>query len=130
MTSLAESLYAYLVGWPALNLLVGASIYPTRMPQAPRLPAIVFHLISRRPIHVKTRVVYPVVAVLVQFDVLAATYAEVDKVSAELKRALYDFAGIEPWIYAVMVEGERDGDEVDLEQFHRSVDCSIWLSEE
>jgi hypothetical protein len=130
MTSLADSLYGYLVAWPALNTLVGKSIYPTRMPQAPKLPAIVFHQIARRPVHIKTGVVHPLVAALVQFDVLATTYKEIEEVAAELKRALYRYEDTGPHIYEVMIEGERDGDEIDLRQFHRSIDCSIWLSEE
>lgn len=97
---------------------------------APTLPAIVFHQIARRPVHVKKGYVNPIVDVLMQFDVLATTYEELDAVASELKRALYDYKDTSPHIYDVMVEGERDGDEIDLRQFHRSIDCSIWLAEE
>ncbi|KXK51951.1 MAG: hypothetical protein UZ13_01507 [Chloroflexi bacterium OLB13] len=130
MASLGESLYDYLSKRPGLSARVGKNIYPTRMPQAPTLPAIVFHQIARRPVHVKKGYVNPIVDVLMQFDVLATTYEELDAVASELKRALYDYKDTSPHIYDVMVEGERDGDEIDLRQFHRSIDCSIWLAEE
>lgn len=130
MTSLAESLYDYLSKRPGLSVLVGKNIYPTRMPQAPTLPAIVFHQIARRPVHVKKGYVNPIVDVLMQFDVLATTYEVLDAVASELKRALYEYKDTAPHIYDVMVEGERDGDEIDLRQFQRSIDCSIWLAEQ
>ncbi|RIK36775.1 MAG: hypothetical protein DCC55_26250 [Chloroflexi bacterium] len=130
MATLGDSLYAYLHQHPGLSALVGKSIYPTRMPQAPDLPAIVYHQIARRPVHVKKGYVNPIVDVLMQFDVLAKTYTELEAVAAELKRALYGYKVTSPHIYDVMVEGERDGDEIDLRQFHRSIDCSIWLAEE
>jgi hypothetical protein len=130
MANLGETLYTHLVGWPALNALVGNRIYPTRMPQDPTLPAIVWHRIARRPVHVKVGYVRPIAGVLLQFDVMAATYAEIDAIAIELKQALYGFRVVEPYIYDVMVQGEVDGDEIDLVQFHRSIDAEIWYSEE
>ena len=130
MASLGENLYTHLVNWPGLNALVGNRIYPTRMPQDPTLPAMVWHRIAWRQVHVKTGYVRPMMGVLMQLDVVAITYAEIDAVATELKHALYGFQATSPHIYKVMVQGEVDGDEIDLVQFHRSIDAEIWYSEE
>lgn len=130
--TLGESLYGYLTGYGALGALVGTRIYPMRLPQKPTLPGIVYHQISRRPEHVRTGIVKPIVAVRMQFDVVAERYSQVESVAAALKTALYSYVSSDPVVYSTMVEGEREQPltEPTLQQFGRSIDATIWYAEE
>jgi len=130
MARLAESLQGYLRVHGGLSALIGTRVYPMQVPQRPTLPAVTYQQISRRPVHVKPGVIRPIVAVRMQFDVLATSYSDVDAVAGQLRSALYGFGATVPWTYSALVQSERDFDAPELQQFRRSVDVMIWYAEE
>lgn len=130
-----EKLRTYLVGYTALAALIGGRVYPLRLPQGPTLPALRYQIVSRRPLHIKTGVNLPLVAVRLQFDVVAATYASADRVATVLKTALYAYTNTGPAVLKVMIENEQDIDETErgaggAPQVRRVIDALIWCHEE
>lgn len=126
-----EKLWSYLVGYGALAALVGTRVYALRLPQHPTLPAVRYQVVSRRPVHIKTGVNLPLVALRVQFDVIGASYASVDGVAIVLKTALYAYTNTGPTVFRVMIESEQDVDEAERNgQVRRVIDAMVWCHEE
>ena len=97
MTTLEQSLYAFLIADAGLTPILGAGddarVYPKRLPQEPTLPALVYQMVSSVPNYTTDQAGDPPSATAfvkerVQFDLWAAIYEDL----LPLKSAL--FAGI------------------------------------
>lgn len=128
--NLGEALYSHLTVYPSLAALISTRVYPQRLPQRATLPAVKYQQVSRRPVHVRTGRVNPIVQVRMQFDVYGSSYSAVDAVATELKKALYAFRPLAPPVLKTFVADEIDLVEPDLDQVRRSVDALIWYTEE
>ncbi|MFN8493844.1 MAG: DUF3168 domain-containing protein [Caldilineaceae bacterium] len=129
--TLSESLYAYLASDSGVKRLVGARIYFAWLPKLPQLPAITCRQISRRPVHVRPGLANPIVAVRMQFDVLATEYASLELVAAALKAALYGFAQANaPRVYGTRVDSEMTMPPTDVVHGRRVIDAFVWYAEE
>ncbi len=130
-----KKLKVYLGSYAPLAALVGNRIYALRLPQHPTLPAVRYRRISRRPVHVKVDVNEPLVALRVQFDVVANSYGSLEDVATALRTAVYAYKNTAPAVIQGMIENEQDFEETERgaggeAQMRRVIDAMIWCHEE
>jgi hypothetical protein len=124
-------LRAHLLADSALEDLVDTRIYPLTLPQNPTYPAIRYQRISRRPVHVKPGIVWPIANPRWQFDCYASTYSSARAVADALKESLYAYANPSaPKVYETLVDSEFEAFDDLTQTYQVSIDALIWEAEE
>lgn len=120
--SLESDLYTRLSTFAGLTALVSTRIYPSRLPDNPTLPAVVYTRITTT--HVLASGDVPLVRARMQIDVWDDSYLDVVAVAAQVHAAL-DMASPTGLVATIP---ENDSDDYDSEALlHRKrMDFWIW----
>jgi hypothetical protein len=130
MSTIGEALYSRLTTFAALSALIGARVYPGRLPVGATLPAVTYQRVSGRHEYAQTGPA-GLARPRFQLDAWATTYAQADQVAAQVRAALSGYTGT---VLGVPINGAFLDTEMDLwdaatETWHHTTDVFIWHAE-
>lgn len=127
MTPLLEALRVVLLADAAVTAAIGTRLHPSKLPQSPALPAVVYAVVSEVPVHTLDGAGYQLAGARVQFDCYGVSYAAARGAWSAIEVVLRTLAktkpgaGLEAWL-----EDARDLYD-DVAQLHRiSADVRVW----
>jgi hypothetical protein len=120
--SLEADLRTYLLTQTGVTNLVGSRIHPSRLPDNPTLPAVVYQRIST--LHNLASGNVPLTRARIQLDVWADSYAEA-VTGAEALHAALDMVSA-TGIHASFPEDDESGYDESALKHRRRIDMFIW----
>ena len=129
--AIEEAIYSRLSGYSPLSALVGARIYPSKLPQDVTFPALCYLKISETSEHIFGGDIEARTA-RIQVSAFADNYYGVKNISKQIKAALRRYAGTigTVTIEDILIEGgEMDLYEPETGIHHIPIDASVIYKE-
>jgi hypothetical protein len=125
-----SELRTYLLAQSGIAALIGTRVYPMKLPQSPTLPAITYQRVSGSRVQSLTGpsgMAHP----RIQVDCWAASYDGAKALAAEVQDDLDGYRGTmgTTRVGGVIVYGDRDWYEPDVDIYRVTIDITIWHDE-
>lgn len=130
MALLEQALFTQLSGFAGLTSLVASRIYPTTLPDKPKLPAVTYIRITGPRVHTMGSdpgLQYP----LFQVSAWSRSYPVALAVAEQVRKALQDFSGTVATIVIqdIIFEGDSQLYEPDTKNHQAIGEYTIWAEE-